>query len=209
MSNLETLQGKRDRMYQRHLSYKKENDIENAEAFLAAVEKFDLEINKIIASEKKNDLANSIVEPSAVATSADAQQQLSTTSPKSEGTNLDVGVHFSGDSSNDILGKKWVGKAHKDSFLTAKAFERFMKVKHKLKTLIVNFLKLEDTEINDASKKNTMIDLSRELARIVNNDVKKEYKKDLLERKFFVRKGKNKVFYGCDEKLINNIFKTN
>lgn len=157
-------------------------------------------------TEKKNDSEPSAAEQSAIVKSADAQQQYSTTKPN--GNNLDVAVYSVGDDTNSVSDKKWIGKAHKDSFKSISAFNRFMKIKHKLKTMLVNFLKMKDKEFNDASKKNAMTELSQELSRIVKNDVKKEYQKDLLERKFFVKNGKEKVFYGCDETLINNIFKT-
>jgi len=156
--------------------------------------------------EKKNDSESSNVEQSAVATNADAQQQYSATKPS--GNSLDVEVYPVSDDTDSISDKKWIGKAHKDSFKSISAFNRFMKIKHKLKTMLVNFLKMKDKEFNDASKKNAMTELSQELSRIVKNDVKKEYQKDLLERKFFVKNGKEKVFYGCNERLINDIFKT-
>ena len=83
-----------------------------------------------------------------------------------------------------------------------------MCIRDRLKTLLVNWLKSKQ-QTDAGSKKNLMIDLSKELKRVVGNEVLPQYRNEILEIKFHVKNGKEKVFYGCNEKLIDNIFKTN
>lgn len=155
------------------------------------------------SSEKKNDLASN-VEQSADATSADARQQSSTTKPS--GDNLDVAVHSVNVANNPVLSEKWVGLAHESKFKSTDAYEQFMKCKTRLKTLVTNWLNSKRKRDADL-KKNLAIDLCREMTRVVNNDAKAEYKPLLIGLKFSVTHDHTRYQYGCDETLLDNIFK--
>ena len=107
---------------------------------------------------------------------------------------------------NPVLITRFIGLIHEDKFKTNTGYRLFMKVKNRLRTLIVNWLKMK-VKRGGELKKNAMIDLSVELNRIAQNEVKDQFKEEILSIKFFVSDGKEKVFYGCDDKLINELFK--
>lgn len=209
---MEELKNKIARFQAQYDQLMKEGKIDEAQWAINAMKKAKSvlaqynEIPEPVITEKKNDSASS-VEQSAVATSADAQQQSSATKPSDERSNLDVEIPVNdGNIGNDIaLGEKWVGLAHESKFKSTDAYEQFMKYKSRLKTLVTNWLNSKRKRDGDL-KKNLAIDICREMERVVRNDAKAEYKDLLLNLKFSVTCDHTRYQYGCDISLLDKIF---
>lgn len=165
-----------------------------------------LESSSPVVEKKNENAAQGAIPQHASAAVADAPPQSSITKPNSETDNLDVATHSNISTDNPVLITRFIGLIHEEKFKTNEGYRLFMKVKNRLRTLIVNWLKMKVKRGGDL-KKNAMIDLSIELKRIAHSEVKEQFKEEILSIKFFVSNGKKKVFYGCNEELINELFK--